>query len=175
MHCAALEARWVALMPNTLRPAALDPESHSRGGSAAGQAYRDQFARDSNSASVAAGLSTHTAAIDQHQPGDSRATTRKKLSGRARLVATDTTRVVATGKLMDISATGACVLLDDMFAAKRTCTLDCDVFYQGKAYVFKTPAVSVYAVLASGKGFKVGLQFGPQDAETARIIATLLA
>lgn len=77
--------------------------------------------------------------------------------------------------MIDLSLTGACVLLDDPFPSRKACTLECDIFQDGKHHLFATQAVSVYGVLVSGKGFKVGFEFGPRSAEAAKTIGTLVA
>lgn len=76
---------------------------------------------------------------------------------------------------MDVSLTGACVLLDNMVTPKSICTLECDVFQEGKRFVFRCQAVSVYGVLASGQGFKIGFVFGPMDTATSETVKALVA
>ena len=79
------------------------------------------------------------------------------------------------GKMLDISVTGACVLMDDMFPSRLGCVMEFDIFHDGRRHLFSTPAVSVYGVLASGKGFKVGFQFGASSQAASKSITELLA
>lgn len=78
------------------------------------------------------------------------------------------------GKMLDVSKTGASVMMEDLLPVKKTCTLDVDIFLNGKRYAFSVPALSVYAVLASGKGFKVGFQFGPCTPSASQTLDDLL-
>jgi hypothetical protein len=66
------------------------------------------------------------------------------------------------------------VLLDDMVPVKKVCTFECDIFQNGIRRVFSAPAVSVYGVLASGHGFKVGFQFGPRSSAALKTIADIM-
>jgi hypothetical protein len=146
------------------------------GGSAAGRAYRAELARQGISvADATVGVSA------QAQPnaalvggnGEARAAERKKVAGRASVVFPG--GAVVTGKMIDISLTGACILMEEALPSKRVCALEFDIFHAGKRYVFNTQAVSVYAVLASGKGFKIGFQFGPRGPAAQAAIAALVA
>ncbi len=144
------------------------------GGSAAGQAYREELARLGKPVALAETPVPSVAKPPSGSPvGEARAVERKKVNGRARVVVPGAQAV--TGKMVDISLTGACVMLDDMFPSKQTCVLEFDIFYGGQRHVFSTAAVSVYGVFASGKGFKVGFQFGPYSAATGKSIALLVA
>lgn len=144
------------------------------GGSDAARAYREQLAREGVSLVAAQPFGGAPAkAAGSSSVGESRVAERKKVSGRARLVVVGAGSVV--GKMVDLSLTGACVLMEDMFASKKTCILECDIFHQGKHYLFSTQAVSIYSVLASGKGFKVGFQFGPRTPAADKTIGMLLA
>ena len=149
------------------------------GGSAAGQALRAELAKQGIDPESALADANSRAAVASPPPpegsnaADARAATRKKVSGRARIAVQDSNNVI-TGKMVDISVTGASVLLDDMLQPKKMCHVTCDVFHEGKRYVFTTQAITVYGVLARGMGFKVGLHFGPRDAETSKTIAALV-
>ena len=160
------------------------------GGSAAAQAYKAQLAAEAAAnAALAAldvkseqkggGASTTGAHDDQPQPApmptgaDARTAERKKVSGRARIVLQGGGAHLV-GKMVDISVNGACVLLDDMFPIKKVCTFECDIFQNGTRRVFSAPAVSVYGVLASGHGFKVGFQFGPRSSAALKTIADIM-
>lgn len=141
------------------------------GGSAAAQAYKAQLA-----AEAAASTSS---ADDEPLPApmptgaDARTAERKKVSGRARIVLQGGGASLV-GKMVDISVSGACVLLDDMVPVKKVCTLECDIFQNGTRRMFSAPAVSVYGVLASGHGFKVGFQFGPRSSAALKTIADIM-
>ncbi len=146
------------------------------GGSAAGQAYREELARQGKS--VESALEDLSAATAAKPPapkplGEARAAERKKVHGRARIVVAGAGAVM--GKMVDISLTGACVMLDDMFPSKKNCVLEFDIFHAGQRHVFSVQALSVYGVLASGKGFKVGFQFGTVTAAAGKSIAALVA
>lgn len=95
------------------------------------------------------------------------------MNGRARVVLPSGEAV--TGKMVDLSLTGACVMLDDMLPSRVACVLEFDIFHGGRRHVFNTPAVSVYGVLASGGGFKVGFQFGASSRAASKSIAELVA
>lgn len=157
------------------------------GGSAAAQAYKAQLAAEAaaNVAAAAfdakatqAGASTQGASVaDAPQPtptgADARTAERKKVTGRVRILLQGAGASVS-GKMVDISVNGACVLLDDMVPVKKMCTLECDIFQNGTRRVFSAPAVSVYGVLASGHGFKIGFQFGPRSSAALKTIADIM-
>lgn len=103
---------------------------------------------------------------------DARIAERKKVSGRARAVFTGGNQ--RAGKMVDLSASGACVLMEDPIPVKQTCTLECDVFQNGVRQVFNVSAVTVYGVLASGQGYKVGFHFGPPNVAASNAISALL-
>lgn len=103
---------------------------------------------------------------------DARGAERKKVSGRARVVFPGGN--LRSGKMVDLSSSGACVLMEDPIPIKQTCTLECDVFQNGVRQVFNVPAVTAYGVLASGQGYKVGFQFEQPSAAASSAIAALL-
>ncbi len=149
-----------------------EPVVSSEGGSAAARAYREQLAREGQSlpAFVPGQMGASNAEGTFHL--NARRDERIKLNGRAsvRLAGAPT----LSGRMVDISQGGVCVLMDDPLRAKTTCTLEVDVFHKGKRQVFSCPAVCVYAVLAAGKGFKVGFQFGACDRVARSVLAALL-
>jgi hypothetical protein len=150
------------------------PEAESSGGgSAAAQAFRAQAAAI-DGAAVPAGDAPIPAPASA-APGriEARAAERKKVSGRARFTLQNGRQMA--GKVLDLSATGASVMLEDMVASKQTGTLECDIFQNGKRFVFSVPAMSVYGVLVSGKGFKVGFMFGPRSPAATKTIAELVS
>ncbi|OYU42747.1 MAG: hypothetical protein CFE44_22275, partial [Burkholderiales bacterium PBB4] len=107
-------------------------------------------------------------------PTEARTAVRKKVTGRARLVLQGS-QTALSAKVMDISSTGACVLMEDMLPLRKLCQLSCDIFHEGRRYAFSTQAITVYSVLASSMGFKIGLHFGPHDAQTAQTLAALVS
>lgn len=152
------------------------PNATLGGGSAAAQAYKAQLA-----AEAAANATAVASAVDDGEPqpapmstgADARTAERKKVTGRARIVL-QSGGGSRQGKMVDISVSGVCVLLDDMVPIKKMCTLECDIFQNGTRLVFSVPAVSVYGVLASGHGFKIGFQFGPRSSAALKTIADIM-
>lgn len=143
------------------------------GGSDSLKAFRASLAAEAGaSASQLAGLEVVARKAETHAPlkvgSEARTAERKVVNGRARMILPDGS--VVHGKMMDISKSGASVLMDDMLAVKKTCTLECDIFFSGKRQVFSVPAVSVYSVLVSGKGFKAGFQFGSRSPAVSKTI-----
>lgn len=162
------------------------------GGSAAAQAFRSQQLREAAADSVGSAGPDAVRVPPQQAPAakadapdaepqpapfakgsDARTAERKKVSGRARVVMQGAGASVL-GKMVDISVNGACVMLDAMVPVKKMCTLECDIFQNGTRRVFNVPAVSVYGVLASGHGFKIGFQFGPRSAAALKTIADIM-
>lgn len=95
------------------------------------------------------------------------------MAGRARVVLQGADSALS-GKMVDMSLTGACVLIDAAVPIKKMCTLECDIFQNGSRHLFTVPALLVYSVLASGHGFKVGFQFGPTSPAALKTISDLL-
>lgn len=162
-------------MPDTTQVPATEP---SHGGSESLKAFRAILA-----AEAAAGIARPPPVDHAFHPGpegassaragvEARAAERKLVNGRVRVTLGGGT--VIMGKMLDVSMLGASLMLEDLLAVKKTCTLDCDIFHNGKRYVFSVPAVSVHAVLASGKGFKVGFQFGPRTPAATHTLDALL-
>lgn len=146
------------------------------GGSSAGRAYREELARQGRTlgeANAQASTAPQPTAVPAGQSVEARAAERKKVSGRAHVTFPGSAAV--TGKMIDISLTGACILMEDGLPSKRVCALEFDIFHGGKRYAFGAQAVSVYSVLASGKGFKVGFEFGPRGPAAQSAIAALVA
>ncbi len=146
------------------------------GGSAAGQAYRAELERQGKPVGLA--VTDVLAGNPQNPPHrsalkEARSVERKLVSGRARVIRNAAQPLV--GKTVDISETGACILMDDMLPSKTACVLEFDIFHNGKRYVFSTTAQVVYGIFSSGRGFKVGFQFGPRSPEASSSIAALVA
>ena len=138
------------------------------GGSAAAQAYREEMTRKGQ---VLPAMPTANAPLAKAGK-EARAAVRKSVSGRARVVFPGGS--ARSGKLVDMSEHGACILMDDSLPPKTGCTLECNIFLNGKLVGFNTSAVSVYSVLAGRMGFKVGFQWGALDANNAQAIQSLL-
>ena len=65
--------------------------------------------------------------------------------------------------------------MEDSIASKRICAVECDVMLEGKRHSLRVRAVVVYSVLVSGKGFRVGFQFGPLDPVATKTLSAILA
>jgi hypothetical protein len=145
------------------------------GGSVAGRAYREELARQGRAPDPIPLAAQASAPASETLPAkiEARAAERKKMSGRARVVLPG--GFAAFGKMVDMSLTGACVMMEDTLPNRVSCVLEFDIFHNGKRHAFSTSAVSVYGVLASGKGFKVGFQFGACGAAATKCIAELVA
>ena len=78
------------------------------------------------------------------------------------------------GKLIDLSEGGVCVMLDDPVTVKKVCNISCNIFQNGKNHTFSLPSVVAYCVLVSGRGYKVGFQFGPRSPAATQTIADVL-
>ena len=141
-------------------------EYPSSGGSAAAQAYRAEVERQGTPAQAPQPVASGSLK-------DGRAVERKRIGGRALVVRAGAQPV--DGKMFDLSDTGACILLDNMLPNKALCVLEVEIFHNGQRYVFSTPAQAVYGIFSSGKGFKVGFQFGPRSPEASKSIAALMA
>ena len=154
------------MVPTTDAAPAPIPQS---GGSAASQAMRAELAKQDLTPEATSSPAPKAASLP-----DVRAAARKKVSGRANIgFANGQPSLI--GKMMDVSLTGACVMLDQMVPPKSVCTLECSIFQEGKRFVFRCQAVTVYGVLVGGQGFKIGVVFGPMDASTAETVKALVA
>ena len=125
------------------------------GGSAASQAMRAELAKQDLTPEATSSPAPKAASLP-----DVRAAARKKVSGRAN-IGFGNGQPSLVGKMMDVSLTGACVMLDQMVPPKSVCTLEC--------------SITVYGVLVGGQGFKIGVVFGPMDASTAETVKALVA
>jgi hypothetical protein len=139
----------------------------STGGSPAAQAFRQQQAK-----SGAAEPPKSAAPAAPIVGVDARGAKRVKVNGRARVVLGQATG--ATGKLIDMSETGLGLMMDDMPPAKLVTGVQCDIFHNGKRFFFNAAATCVYGVLASGKGFKVGFQFGNLDPAAKKAVTDIV-
>jgi hypothetical protein len=97
---------------------------------------------------------------------------RKMVSGKAQIALGSGFSV--GGKLIDLSEGGVCVMLDDPVTIKKVCNISCNIFQNGKGYNFSLPSVVAYCVLVSGRGYKVGFQFGPRSPAVTQTIADVL-
>ncbi len=89
---------------------------------------------------------------------DSRNEARRKFAGKVKI--TTNGQLVNAGRLFDISMTGVSVMLENIIP-KKAYHLEVDVFHDGKRYLFNVQGVPLYNILVSGKGYKIGFQFGP--------------
>lgn len=92
---------------------------------------------------------------------DARSETRKRFAGKVKIYLQG--QPVNAGRLFDISMTGVSVILENIIA-KKPYTLEVDVFHDGKRYFFTVQGMPMYNILVSGKGYKIGFQFGPPGA-----------
>jgi hypothetical protein len=89
---------------------------------------------------------------------DARNESRKKFAGKVKIYLQN--QVVDSGRLFDISMTGLSVILENILP-KKPYNLEVDVFHDGKRYYFNVQGLPLYNILVSGKGYKIGFQFGP--------------
>jgi hypothetical protein len=120
--------------------------------------------------SVASSLAANPAG---QAPAEPRVAARKTISGRARVAVQG--GAITHGRLADISVSGVGILMEDSIASKRICALECEVMIDGKRLSLRARAVAVYSVLVSGKGFRVGFQFGPLEPAAAKTVGEILA
>lgn len=152
--------------------------TESAGGSEAARAFRKQLILEGQTLDVDAPISTLRQRGEPREEGnitsvaEARSAERRIVSGRAKLGIRGLP--VSAGKMVDISSSGACVLMDNMVSGGKSATLECDIFYEGKRYLFSLEVATVYSTLVSGKGFKIGLRFGPHSHEVAAKIEALL-
>jgi hypothetical protein len=92
---------------------------------------------------------------------DARNETRKKFAGKVKIYLQG--QPINGGRLFDISMTGVSVLLENIIP-KKPYTLEIDIFHDGKRYFFNVQGIPLYNILVSGKGYKIGFQFGPPGA-----------
>lgn len=103
---------------------------------------------------------------------DARAMARKMLRCAARVVFGDATSI--KGKTVDISMSGVSVMLDEPVTVGRPCTVMLEPSVNGKPVKVSVQAKAVYCTCVGTSGFRVGLQFGPQDSAMAKLIRQLL-
>ena len=89
---------------------------------------------------------------------DSRSEVRKKFAGKVKVSLNG--QLVNAGRWFDISMTGVSVIVENIIP-KKAYTLEVDVFHDGKRYLFTVQGVPLYNILVSGRGYKIGFQFGP--------------
>lgn len=92
---------------------------------------------------------------------DARTDARKKFPGKVKIYSQG--QVVDSGRLFDISLTGLSVILENILP-KKAYGLEVDIFHDGKRYFFNVQGLPLYNILVSGKGYKIGFQFGPPGA-----------
>jgi hypothetical protein len=102
---------------------------------------------------------------------DSRSETRKKFAGKVKIAFNN--QLVDSGRMYDISMTGVSVMLESSLP-KKAYTLEVDIFHDGKRYFFNVQGVPLYNILVSGKGYKIGFQFGPPGATLPQELGNLM-
>jgi hypothetical protein len=102
---------------------------------------------------------------------DSRNETRKKFPGKVKIYLHN--QSVDTGRLFDISMTGLSVILENILP-KKAYTLEVDIFHDGKRYYFHVQGMPLYNILVSGKGYKIGFQFGPPGSAMPAELSSLM-
>lgn len=103
---------------------------------------------------------------------DLRNAVRKRFNGRVKIVSDG---VLVTGKLHDVSLTGASVILPELLpSGRKLVQAHVDVFHQGKNYIFEVPAAPVYSVLMGTDGYKMGLQFGSVPDQSKKVLGNLM-
>lgn len=148
------------------------------GGSEAARAFRKQLILQGETLDVAGPISTLRQRGEPREEGnitsvaEGRSAERKVVSGRAKLGIKGLP--VSAGKIVDISSTGACLMMDNMVPGGKSATLECDIFHEGKRHNIGLEVTTVYSMLVSGKGFKIGLRFGTHSHEVAMKIEELL-
>jgi len=103
---------------------------------------------------------------------DARTAARKVLRCPARLMLGDAAAI--KGRTIDISMTGVSIMLDEPIAVGRPCTLVFDPPVNGKLVKISIPGKAIYCTCVGTSGFRVGMQFAPQDAAMAKLIRQLL-
>ncbi len=101
-----------------------------------------------------------------------RAAARKMIRGRARISIEEGPAIF--GKLVDISQFGICILFENIIASQKMCVIDAELMQGGKRITFTVHAISIYSILVSDQGFRVGFNFGPLDSTTEKIIHDLM-
>jgi len=102
---------------------------------------------------------------------DTRNETRKKFAGKVKIYLQG--QPVNAGRLFDISMTGLSVILENIIP-KKPYTLEVDVFHDGKRYLFNVQGIPLYNILVSGKGYKIGFQFGPPGTAMPHELSNLM-
>jgi len=103
---------------------------------------------------------------------DARGTARKVFRCPARVMLSEIMSI--KGRTIDISMSGVSIMLDEPIAVGRSCTLTFDPSVNGKPVKINVQAKVVYCSCVGTSGFRVGLQFGPQDTTMSKLIRQLL-
>jgi hypothetical protein len=109
---------------------------------------------------------------DRANSKESRAAIRKKVTGRAKIRIGG--KMMYQGKMMDISMTGASVSCEEIIPTRKVLEIEVDIFHEGRKCYFVAQAIAVYHVLVGGKGYKIGLQFGPLSDAAKQSLGNLL-
>ena len=92
---------------------------------------------------------------------DGRNAARKKATGRVKFAVNN--KLAGEGKLVDISISGAAIILDVPITGVRSCLIQIDSFTKGKRFVITGPAIIVFSVLSGHHGQKLGITWGSLD------------
>jgi hypothetical protein len=97
--------------------------------------------------------------------------TRYPLHGKVQLVLPE--RRVVTGRTVDISVGGLCIMLEQPIAIGAAYPLRFEMNIAGQTHLVTALAQPVYGVFASQGGFRVGLAFKEKDAQRTALIESL--
>ena len=124
-------------------------------------------------AQVEASLQAMTpAATPPLRTDEIRISPRKKLTGKVRIAIDN--KLIASGKLLDISTTGVSILSDDQIPARKVFMLEIDSFSGGRRHLMVVRAIVVYSILVGGRGQKFGIQFGQLEPKATQTLGDLL-
>ena len=145
-------------------------------GSPAAKAFKEQLEKEEQTLTDFGKVENQTPLMsippDKPQTKESRAAVRKKVPGRARVRLGQ--QQIYFGKMIDISMTGASILCEEIIPSRKIVDLEIDIFHEGRKCYFVVQAIAVHHVLVGGKGYKIGLQFGPLTPEAVKSLGLLL-
>lgn len=156
-------------MPDTNSASSTAPSGND---ASAVQGFQAGVASDAGLSSIPPLGGTISGAADTAPKITPRIAERKLVTGRAQI--TIGSGFSVAGKMIDLSEGGTCVMLDDPVTIKKVCNISCKIYHNGVNHTFSLPAVVAYCVLVSGRGYKVGFQFGPRSPAVAKSIAEVM-